>query len=327
MTIEEHRNKKLQQTKEILAELGLPSSVINDRSAWVLLALANLKPMDPWDNASNPLLRTVEIMELIRENYGMNYKPNSRESIRKESIQYFEQAGIVIRNRDKPDRPTNSGYNNYSLNELVLEIVHQYPDGNWKGKVKEKEGEFLKLVDLYAKKLEMLKIPVTLLDGSEISISPGTHNQLHADIIHEFCPRFIGDGGKLLYFGDTSSSRNEGGKLMVLESAYLISLGVQPMAHDLLPDVIVYDEKREWLFLIEAVASTGPISPKRWLVLENELRNCSVDRVYVTAFPDRSEFRKHASNIAWETEVWIADNPDHMIHFNGEKFLGPIKHD
>ncbi|MBS1775349.1 MAG: hypothetical protein JSS64_03610, partial [Bacteroidetes bacterium] len=21
-------------------------------------------------------------------------------------------------------------------------------------------------------------------------------------------------------------------------------------------------------------------------------------------------------------EVWIADNPDHLIHFNGHKFLG-----
>ncbi len=325
MTVQNLRDKKLIQSKELLTYLGLPSNIINDRSAWVFLVLANIKPTDSWKDATAPLLRTVEIMEKIRMDYGIDYKPNSRESIRKGSIQYFEQAGLVIRNRDKLDRPTNSGLNNYSLNEPIIEILREYPDGKWKEKIEEKSDEILSLIDLYAKKLQMLMVPITMADGSKILISPGKHNQLHADIIHKFCPRFIGESGKLLYLGDTSSSRKEGGKFMVLESEILISLGIPPMAHDILPDVIVYDDKRKWLFLIEAVASTGPISPKRWFVLEKTLEDCTVDRIYVTAFPDRSEFRKYAADIAWETEVWIADNPDHMIHFNGEKFLGPYK--
>ncbi len=29
------------------------------------------------------------------------------------------------------------------------------------------------------------------------------------------------------------------------------------------------------------------------------------------------------AQIAWESEVWIAEEPMHMIHFNGERFLGP----
>jgi adenine-specific DNA-methyltransferase len=146
---------------------------------------------------------------------------------------------------------------------------------------------------------------------------------LHADVIYEFCPRFIGEGGRVLYIGDTASSRNEGGKLMHLESDYLLSLGVSPMSHDKLPDVVVYDEKRKWLFLIEAVTSHGPVSPKRWNELEEALKDCIVGKVYITAFPHQNEFRKNAADIAWETEVWIADNPDHMIHFNGDRFLGP----
>ena len=127
----------------------------------------------------------------------------------------------------------------------------------------------------------------------------------------------------MLYIGDTASSRNEGGKLLVLEAAQLEALGVPPMSHDKLPDVVVYDEKREWLFLIEAVTSHGPVSPKRWIELEQALKTCKVGRVYVTAFPNTAEFRRHAADIAWETEVWIAENPDHMIHFNGDRFLGP----
>ncbi len=55
------------------------------------------------------------------------------------------------------------------------------------------------------------------------------------------------------------------------------------------------------------------------------LANCSAERIYVTAFRSRSDFRKFAGDIAWETEVWIAESPDHMIHFNGPKFLGPYK--
>ena len=110
---------------------------------------------------------------------------------------------------------------------------------------------------------------------------------------------------------------------MFLQADYLESLGVPPMSHDKLPDVVVYDEERKWLFLIEAVTSHGPVSPKRWVELEEAFKDCNVGLVYVTAFPDRAEFRKNAADIAWETEVWIADNPDHMIHFNGDRFLGP----
>ena len=156
-------------------------------------------------------------------------------------------------------------------------------------------------------------------------LSPGKHNQLHANIVHEFCSRFIGEGGFILYVGDTASSRNEGGKLMILESDFLKSLNIPSMSHEKLPDIMVFDKNNNWLFLIEAVTSHGPISPKRWMELEQILSKCKVERVYVTAFPDLSTFRKYAADIAWETEVWIADNPDHMIHFNGDSFIGPHK--
>lgn len=102
-------------------------------------------------------------------------------------------------------------------------------------------------------------------------------------------------------------------------------LGIPPLSHEKLPDVVVYDENQKWLFLIEAVTSHGPVSPKRWLELEDAFKGCKVGVVYVTAFPDRATFRKNATEIAWETEVWIADQPDHLIHFNGDRFLGPHK--
>lgn len=317
------KEEKLKQAKEVLKALGLPKQQYNDRSAWVFLALANVTPNDHWARASAPLLPTIDIMEFIRSEYGKDYKANTRETVRRQTLHQFNQAQIIERNRDNPARPTNSKDNNYSLNPLVVEILHAYPEGNWLELIEKFHNDVPRLKELYERKINRSKISVLLPDGNNIQLSPGPHNQLHADIIHEFCPRFIGEGGKVLYIGDTASSRNEGGKHMVLEHNYLESLNVPPMSHDKLPDVVVYDEKRKWLFLIEAVTSHGPVSPKRWIELEESLKGCSVGRVYVTAFPHRSEFRKNAADIAWETEVWIADNPDHMIHFNGDRFLGP----
>lgn len=319
----EEQKEKLQQTKTLLTQLGLPKGQCNDRSAWVFLALADVKPSDAWNSATAPRLPTVAIMGFIRANYGMDYKPNSRETIRRQTLHQFEQARIVDRNRDDPSRATNSKDNNYSLNQPILDILMEYPAGHWESKVQEYKGSVKELTAQYERALDKQKIPITLPNGENIKLSPGKHNQLHADIVHEFCSRFVGACGRLLYIGDTASSRNEGGKLMFLEADYLASLGVPPMSHDKLPDVVVYDEDRKWLFLIEAVTSHGPVSPKRWVELEEAFRDCTVGLVYVTAFPDRAEFRKNAADIAWETEVWIAKNPDHMIHFNGDRFLGP----
>jgi len=326
MSTKKQREKKLKQSKEILKALGMPKAQYNDRSGWVFLALSDIQPESSWGNAKSPLLPTVDIMQFIREYYRQDYKPNSRETIRRQTLHQFEQARIVDRNRDDPSRPTNSKDNNYSLNESILAVLREYPDSEWMTKVEEYKQNLTVLKALYAKTLDKEKIPIRLPDGKEILLSPGKHNQLHADIVHEFCSRFIGEGGRLLYIGDTASSRNEGGKLMILESEFLESIGVLPMSHDKLPDVVVFDEKRNWLFLIEAVTSHGPVSPKRWVELEEALATCNVGRVYVTAFPSRAEFRKNAADIAWETEVWIADNPDHMIHFNGDRFLGPHEH-
>ncbi|TDB52824.1 BsuBI/PstI family type II restriction endonuclease [Photorhabdus khanii] len=317
------REEKLQQAQILLKTLGLPKQQYNNRSAWVFLALANIKPTDDWSNAQAPMLPTVDIMQFIREHYGQDYKPNSRETIRRQTLHQFEQARIIDRNRDDLSRATNSKDNNYSLNQPILEVLREFPNGQWQQKIEEYKADLQNLQELYRRTLNMQKIPVTLPNGQKIKLSPGKHNQLHADILHEFCPRFIGEGGVILYIGDTASSREEGGKLMILEEATLVALGVPPMSHDKLPDIVVYDEKRKWLFLIEAVTSHGPISPKRWVELENTLANCKIGRVYVTAFPNTAEFRKHAADIAWETEAWIADNPDHMIHFNGDRFLGP----
>lgn len=320
----EFQLKKIEEAREILKTLDLDKQRYNERSCLVLLALANLKPNQNWTEVTTPLLTTFEIMQFMRQYYEKDYKANSRETIRRQTLHQFEQASLIERNRDNPDRATNSKDNNYSLNDELLEILKNYPENHLE-KIKLFNETLPSLKTLYAKKIEKAKINVNLLDGTKIKLSPGKHNQLHADVIHEFCPRFVSSNATILYIGDTASSRSEGGKFLHLNSEYLIELGIPPMSHEKLPDIVIYDIDRNWLFLIEAVTSHGPVSPKRWIELEEAFKDSVVGKVYITAFPDQLEFRKNAADIAWETEVWIANNPDHMIHFNGDRFLGPHK--
>ncbi|MCE9609843.1 MAG: hypothetical protein K8R23_06500 [Chthoniobacter sp.] len=135
-------------------------------------------------------------------------------------------------------------------------------------------------------------------------------------IIEHFCPAFA-PSGVVLYIGDTEN------KFVHLETAGLAALGVALDSAAKIPDVIVHDTKRNWLLLIEAVASNGPVDGKRRKELKDLFAGCKAGLVFVTAFENRRTMQTFVSRIAWESEVWIADDPDHMIHFNGERFLGP----
>jgi len=159
-------------------------------------------------------------------------------------------------------------------------------------------------------------VPVRLPSGEVLELSPGEHNEIQAAVIKEFAPRFAGNP-KLLYLGDTAK------KNLVIDNNTLKNLNVSITEHNKLPDVVLYDDKRNWLFLVEAVTSHGPMSPKRVVELRKMFSDCSVGLVFVRAFLNFDQFRKHLKDIAWETEVWIAEIPDHLIHYNGDKLLCP----
>ncbi|MGH9359011.1 MAG: BsuBI/PstI family type II restriction endonuclease [Terriglobia bacterium] len=303
---------------DILASLGLPRSQQNERSALTLLALAHIGPRTPWKDATRPMLRIWDIMGFMRERYDKDYAANSRETIRRQTIHQFEQARIVNRNPDAPTRPTNSGKTVYQLTDEVMPLLKTYGKPGFEKEVKAFINLFGSLREAYRRSREGLRVTLTLPDGSIVYLSPGEHNVLQVAIVEELGPRFV-PGATVLYVGDTAL------KHVVYEAEELKRIGVPITEHDKLPDVVLYWPKKNWLFLVEAVTSHGPVSPKRHRELEKMLQDCTIDRVYVTAFYKMHDFRKYAADIAWETEVWIADNPDHMIHFNGPKFLGPYK--
>jgi len=308
---------KIDDAVSILVGLGLPRAQQNERSALTLLALAGVRRRTPWKDAKAGLLRTVDIMDFMREAYKKDYAPNTRETIRRQTLHQFEQARVVDRNPDDPTRATNSGRNAYQLTAPALAVVVAFGSRQEFGAaVAGFRRQFGALETAYRATRELHRVPLVLPDGKPVSLSAGVHNDLQAAIVREFGPRFA-PGSRVLYLGDTAD------KHIVMEAEAIAGLGVTLTEHDKLPDMVLHDEQRGWLFLIEAVTSHGPVSPKRHRELKAVFGKCRAARVYVTAFPNAAMFRRYAADIAWETEVWLADNPDHMIHFNGEKFMGP----
>lgn len=309
---------KIVEARFVLGALGFDAQRTNERSALVLLSLAGLTPNVSWADAGNPLLGTRAIMNWIRDHYEREYAPNTREAIRRFTLHQFVEALLVEQNPDKPDRPVNSPDWVYRIHPKALEVIRSFgqPDQHEIMSAYLVEVPGLKARYDAARKLN--RIPVTLPGGQAFALSPGGQNVLIKQMIEDFCGYFA-QGGEILYVGDADE------KWAVFERKALADLGVTVDQHGKMPDLVVYLRDRGWLLLMEAASSHGPVDSKRHGELASLFGHATAGLVYVSCFPDRREMRKYLPSIAWETEVWCADNPTHLIHFNGEKFLGPYE--
>ena len=295
----------------------MPKAQCNAMSGLTLMALCKLTADSPWSEAKRePCTVTKGVMNYIREHYAADYAPNTRETFRRQVLHQFVQGGIADHNAFESDLPTNSPRAHYAITEAALEAIRKYGTEGWNTAVDKFLREQDSLVERYRRERDRSKIPVQIPDGQELRLSYGKHNEVQKAVVEEFAPRFA-PGAQLLYLGDTAK------KNLFVDRNSLAELGVPITEHNKLPDVVLYDAERNWLFLVEAVTSHGPMSPKRVLELEDMLAECTAGLVYVSAFPDFEEFRKHMKIIAWETEVWLCDSPKHIIHYNGDRFLGP----
>lgn len=306
---------KIDEARDILNQLGLPSAQQTEIAALTLLVLAQLAEDAEWPTAKTASLRIHDILIEIKARFGRAYAENTRETVRRQVLHQFEQAGLVIRNPDDPTLATNSPRTHYALSELALDVLRKYQTTEWTAALNTFRTTQGALVEAYLKRRQQERIPL-VYQGQEYHLSPGRHNMLQVAVIEEFGPRFA-PGARLIYLGDTEQ------KNLVLDEPAFDSLNMTLPPHDKLPDIVLYDELRQWVFLIEAVSSHGPVSPKRFVELEIAFKTCTAGRIYVSAFPDFATFKRFAGEIAWETEVWISEIPDHLIHFNGDKFLGP----
>ncbi len=310
------KQKYLEEAQQAIISLGLPRAQQNERSALCLLAILNLVPGKEWAEASNPLIGITPIMDWAREHYQKDYAPNTRETIRRQTMHQFVAAGVAMYNPDDPGRPVNSPKAVYQIEPAALALLRTFSTADWHNNLTTYLAERDTLTARYAKEREQNRIPVQIAPGKAITLSPGDHSELIRAIIEDFGARYV-PGGTLIYAGDT------GDKMGYFDAVLLSELGVKIDSHGKMPDVVLYCPKRHWLLLVESVTSHGPVDGKRHAELAKLFANSKAGLVYVTAFPTRALMGRYLGEIAWETEVWVADAPSHLIHFNGIRFLGP----
>lgn len=302
---------KLEQAKDILEKIGMPKAQQADLCAYTLLALLNIKEKSKWNTATNEYIRIHDIMEFIKQNYGVAYAENSRETFRKQAMHHFRIAALIEDNL----KATNSPNYRYRITIEALNLIKEYGTNDWSKELNKYLKNHEKLISIYENKRNLTKIPVKI-NGENFEFSTGKHNELQKAIIEEFAPRFA-QNSIVLYVGDTKD------KDLYKDTELLKKLKISMGDHEKLPDVILYQKEKKWIYFIEAVTSVGPISPKRIVEITDMTKNCKLGKIYVTAFIDMKTFKKFTEQLAWETEVWLSEMPDHMIHLNGDKFMGP----
>ena len=302
---------KLSEAKKFLEKIGMPAKQQSDICCYSLLALAGIKPCDNWKKASQNWIRIHDVIDFTKKHYKKTYAENTRETIRKTCMHSFREAAII----EDSGTATNSPKYQYRLTDEALSLIQEYRSSLFE----ESLNLFLKkhksLIEKYSNKRKMALLPVSV-NGKNFNFSLGKHNQLQKEIIENFAPRFA-PGCSCLYIGDTEK------KDLFKDEQAMENLGFYITLHDKMPDIVLYRKDKKWIYFIEAVTSVGAMTAQRLLEINKMTEKVNNGKIFITAFPDRTTFKKFISELAWETEVWIAEEPDHLIHLNGDKFLGP----
>jgi type II restriction enzyme len=313
--------KLINEALYILAMFGIPVEGMSkrrmERVAMAFLAVANVNTETDWAKIdTSHALRTRDIIRYWNRHFYEKISESSYEDIRRKDLKLTVLSGIIIASSANPNAARNDGTRAFALSPDYATLIRAFGSNSWEADVEEFLANKVTLEEQISGKRDLNLIPVNFPSGKTSELSPGKHNELQKVVIEEFFPRY-GYGAEVLYVGDTTN------KFLHLEKERLEALRFFDLSYGELPDIVAYSEQRNWLYLIEAVHSSGPISPVRLLELKKLTEQCTADIIFVTAFLDRATFRQFVTDLAWETEVWIAEAPDHLIHFDGEKFLGP----
>lgn len=305
---------------EVLSATGIPiekePARTRQRIAEAALAVAGISKSFAEAHSSDDrrFLTTRQIIAFENENFGRSYSPGSYDDVRRRHLVLLTAAGYVVNSSSLAVQSTNNPTRGYAASPEFAALLRTYGTPRWKEAVAAFMARRESLRSELERKREMERIPVVLPSGAAVKLSAGEHNALQRDVVQKFLPLF-GFGAEVLYLGDASD------RFLVRDEKRLAELGFFVLEHDELPDIIAYSKSKNLMFLVEAVHSSGEMSELRVRKLKGKLAKCKASLVFVSAFATRKDFRKFSANLAWESEAWIAENPDHMIHFNGWKFL------
>lgn len=315
----------INEALHILVSLGIPLGQPPhhtprrlERMALAFLAVADVRAPGGWSQAKDlgdgRSLKSRDIIAYVNEHLEENQSRGSYDDVRRMDLRLPVAAQLVV--QAHPGSARNNPTRGYALNPRFAAIIRRYGESDWDQEVATILADEATLSDRLSGTRQLQRVPIRLPDGQMLDFGPGAHNQLLRAVIEDLLPNY-GHGAEILYVGDAENRR-----LLVVEDR-LRELQFFELAHGELPDVVAYSPERNWLYLIEAVHSSGPIGRLRRETLAALTAACPARVIFVTAFPNMQTFRRFVDQIAWETDVWIADHPKHLIHFDGDRFLEP----
>lgn len=269
---------------------------VTEREEWCRLMLSGRKktrPADAW------------------------YAANSREQIRDENI----RQGLIPNNAaiEREGLPTTSSKPKYALRADFAALFDPALEGealdsqitDWRKKHLSKAA--LARLALVRKGAAAAsdKVTVQFPNGRTIQLSPGPSSVLTKQVVEAFAPRFLSEPVVLWI----SESGNK-----VVDDSLVKALNLEIDPSKSLPDVILVDlsEDNFLVVFVEVVHSDGPINHVRKKALEAMATEAgfSPDHLaYLTVFSDRdaSPYKALAPNLAWDSFVWFASEPDAIV--------------
>lgn len=259
-------------------------------------------------------LKTRDIIAFENRHYGEDISRGSYDDIRRKDLKPLLDEGLVINSSELDQAATNNPNRGYTLSAPFANLLKVYGSSKWEDRLAYFVEVHQKAKEELERKRALERIPVTLPSGVMLELSTGEHNLLQKKIVEDFLSVF-GMGAEVLYIGDSIN------KYLYRNAEALQQLHIT-LEHGTLPDIVAYSREKNLLFLIEAYHSSNPMNNERVRQLKGLVAGCGADVAFITAFLSKTEGLKHLKEIAWETEVWFANEPEHMMHLNGHKFLG-----
>lgn len=315
--------KLIQEALQILLCLRIPIDEMTPRqkekTAMALLAVGDVKKSSEWkkikDSRKPYAPTTRKIIDFYNRYLEEDLSSGSYDDVRRKDLKYMLVCEIV--RQSSPEANSNDPTRGYQINPEYARIIRNYGQTDWFEQVESFNKSHKSYEERVASSRNIPMLSVTTPDGRPFELKDGEHNAIQKAIIEEFLPRF-GYDAEVLYCGDTNNKYG-----IIYEKDRLKSIGFRDLKGNTLPDVVAYSRDKDWVFLIEAYHSSNPITPLRKYSLLESL-GCSANKVvFVTAFENMQSYRSCPEDLAWETEVWIATVPEHLIHLDGGRFLGP----
>jgi len=140
------------------------------------------------------------------------------------------------------------------------------------------------------------------------------HGDLIKTSIEVYAPRFL-PGFEVLYIDDA-----DGDRVSEDEQEKLKRAGISITLSDAMPDVLLWNPKTDWAWIIEAVTSDGEVDHHKVQQVNTLIKRCGKAGVgFTTTYPTWKHCSARQSkhkNLAIGTYIWIAEDPAKQFYIS-----------